>query len=221
MEGRQIQSTRLATPDISTAQNIELERDVPYSEFKFIAAIQGVLDRIPRRLVVAIMTFLTMSVYYMISTNFNNLLVAMVAKHNTTENKDYGKRFEWNDEQQVKTLCAFHIGQLITVVPAGILAEKVGCRYLVGLGISMAGLTNLILPVAAEVGIEMVNFCRVIQGFCCGTISPSMQFTFSRWAPPREKNIFLWTTLVQHDQFRERIFFETLLGVVLLAHISV
>lgn len=61
-------------------------------------------------------------------------------------------------------LSSFYWGYIITHMPGGILAEKFGAKYLLGLGILSTAIFTLITPIVAPLGAWWMIALRVIEG---------------------------------------------------------
>ena len=60
--------------------------------------------------------------------------------------------FDWDEETQGLILSSFFWGYVITHIPGGILAEKFGGKYALGLGILSTAIFTLLTPLAATYG---------------------------------------------------------------------
>ena len=63
-----------------------------------------------------------------------------------------GGQFEWSEQLQGVILGAFFWGYVITHIPGGILSEKFGGKYTLGLGILSTAVFTLITPVVINWG---------------------------------------------------------------------
>ena len=74
--------------------------------------------------------------------------------------------FDWDEETQGLILGAFYYGYMISQIPGGILADKYGCKWVLGSSILTAALCTLLLPWAVKTGGAAAAFAiRALQGF--------------------------------------------------------
>jgi MFS family permease len=60
--------------------------------------------------------------------------------------------FDWDEQTQGLILSSFFWGYVITHLPGGMLAEKFGGKYALGLGILSTAIFTLLTPLAANYG---------------------------------------------------------------------
>lgn len=74
-------------------------------------------------------------------------------------------RFDWSTTEQGLILSSFYWGYVITHLPGGILAEKFGGKYSLGIGILSTAVFTLLTPAVARMG-NWVYLCllRVLVG---------------------------------------------------------
>ena len=63
-------------------------------------------------------------------------------------------------------LTAFFWGYIITQVPGGWLATKLGGKHVLGIGMSISVLANILIPSAARLNKYFVIVLRFIMGLC-------------------------------------------------------
>lgn len=80
--------------------------------------------------------------------------------------------FDWDGEDQGIILGAFFWGYVVTQVPGGMLAERIGGKWPFGIGMLITALFSLLTPWAARTGKGMLIVVRVIQGL--GEVSISV-----------------------------------------------
>lgn len=68
-----------------------------------------------------------------------------------------GGEFEWSEQLQGVILGAFFWGYVITHIPGGILSEKFGGKYTLGLGILSTAIFTVITPVTIHWGEQIVK----------------------------------------------------------------
>ena len=72
--------------------------------------------------------------------------------------------FDWDEKTQGTILGAFFYGYIVTQLPGGWLAERVGGKRLFGFGCVGTALLTLLTPVAARAGISYFLAVRVLEG---------------------------------------------------------
>ena len=61
-------------------------------------------------------------------------------------------------------LSSFFFGYITTQIPGGLLAQRFGGRWIVGIGTLMTALLTLLTPLAAYVGLWALILLRVAEG---------------------------------------------------------
>lgn len=72
--------------------------------------------------------------------------------------------YDWDDSTQSLILSSFYWGYIITHMPGGILAEKFGGKYLLGLGILSTAVFTLITPLIVPYGAWYLITLRILEG---------------------------------------------------------
>ena len=72
--------------------------------------------------------------------------------------------FQWTREEQGNILGSFFWGHVLTQVPGGILVQRWGPKWPLGLSILFTVLPTLLIPAAAHMGIVYLMAARVIMG---------------------------------------------------------
>ncbi|XP_065056209.1 sialin-like isoform X2 [Rhopilema esculentum] len=148
---------------------------------------------LPKRYLLAILSFLGFLNLYFLRVNLSVALVAMVSNKTITNSSGYvvftePADFSWNTKEQGIILSSFFYGYIITQIPSGYLAARFGGKNLFGGGILMTGLFTLLTPLAARMSIKFLIAVRVLQGLSQGVTFPCMHAIWSRWAPPIERS---------------------------------
>ncbi|XP_065056228.1 vesicular glutamate transporter 2.1-like isoform X3 [Rhopilema esculentum] len=148
---------------------------------------------LPKRYLLAILSFLGFLNLYSLRVNLSVALVAMVSNKTITNSPGYvvftePAEFSWNTKEQGIILSSFFYGYIITQIPSGYLAARFGGKNLFGGGILMTGLFTLLTPLAARMSIKFLIAVRVLQGLSQGVTFPCMHAIWSRWAPPIERS---------------------------------
>ncbi|CAL4153453.1 unnamed protein product [Meganyctiphanes norvegica] len=161
------------------------------------------------RYLVASLCFLSTMFNYMLRVNINFAITAMVAvKSNATNSSstngsdtcgfqdieehhtEYDGEFEWDEWTQGIILGSFSWGYIITQIPGGRLAEKVGPRLVIGICLTFTALLNFLIPVAAHAGYGVLIAVRVLMGLAEGATFPALSFLIANWSPPNERSMF-------------------------------
>lgn len=86
-------------------------------------------------------------------------------------------------------LSSFYWGYIVTQLPGGILADKFGGKYALGLGIFSTAVFTLLTPVVVEkydsTGLIIL---RILMGLGEGTTIPAVNVLIAQWAPPTERS---------------------------------
>ena len=61
-------------------------------------------------------------------------------------------------------LAALHYGFLVFKIPSGLLTDKIGAKYVFGIGVLMSSVFTLLIPISASVGVWCVVLVRVLAG---------------------------------------------------------
>ncbi|KAK2142033.1 hypothetical protein LSH36_1002g01003 [Paralvinella palmiformis] len=107
--------------------------------------------------------------------------------HNKTIPQNQGE-FDWDGTIQSQLLSAFYYGYVITQIPGGYLAERVGSTLVFGLTVLVPGILSLLHPLLARWDYRSLLAARVLMGICQGPLFPSNQALWGRWAPPLERS---------------------------------
>ncbi|XP_066109800.1 sialin isoform X4 [Saccopteryx bilineata] len=102
-----------------------------------------------------------------------------------------GKRYQWDAETQGWILGSFFYGYIITQIPGGYVASKVGGKLLLGFGILSTAVFTLFTPMAADFGVGALIALRALEGLGEGVTFPAMHAMWSSWAPPLERSKLL------------------------------
>nr|KAF6463113.1 solute carrier family 17 member 5 [Molossus molossus] len=157
----------------------------------------------------AVLAFFGFFVLYALRVNLSVALVDMVDSNTTladnrtskecaehsTSNKvlrtSTGKRYQWDAETQGWILGSFFYGYIITQIPGGYVASKVGGKLLLGFGILGTAVFTLFTPIAADLGVGALIMLRALEGLGEGVTFPAMHAMWSAWAPPLERSKLL------------------------------
>ena len=86
-------------------------------------------------------------------------------------------------------LGSFYYGYVITHLPGGMLAERFGGKYSLGLGILSTALFTLLTPPAVKWGgANALIALRILMGLGEGTTFPALNAMLAQWTPPEERS---------------------------------
>ncbi|XP_022911273.1 putative inorganic phosphate cotransporter [Onthophagus taurus] len=162
---------------------------------------------IPQRYVLGIMGFLAIVNAYTMRISLSVAITAMVVPRNTTNVTDTDtcpypddhqtgdgpitnsdNLYDWDSETQGVILSAFYWGYVITHMPGGILAEKFGGKYSLGLGILSTAIFTLLTPIVVQHGgYQWLIALRVLEGLGEGTTYPALNAMLGKWVPVHER----------------------------------
>ena len=77
---------------------------------------------------------------------------------------DTSGEFHWNEAEQGVILGSFFWGYVLTQIPGGILSQKYGGKWPLGLGLFITAIFALLTPMAARIDKTCLIIVRVIQG---------------------------------------------------------
>lgn len=145
---------------------------------------------IPRRYIVAIMAFFGFCNVYALRVNLSVAIVAMTSNYSHIENgtEIFKQDYPWSPEVQGLVLSSFFYGYIVTQIPGGWLATRIGGRKLFGIGVAASALITLITPALASANLYLLVLGRVVEGLFEGVTYPSIHAVWSRWAPPLERS---------------------------------
>lgn len=73
--------------------------------------------------------------------------------------------FEWSEATQGLILSSFYYGYVLTHIPGGIMAERFGGKWVLGLGLLSTAVCTIITPIAVKSGGATALFIlRVVEG---------------------------------------------------------
>ncbi|XP_030377865.1 putative inorganic phosphate cotransporter isoform X2 [Scaptodrosophila lebanonensis] len=163
---------------------------------------------LPQRVTCALMGFLAVLFAFTNRISMSYAITRLVIPVNRTEGNDTDSKFEevcpkeeveeskaastgtydWSEQLQGYILSSFYIGYLISQVPGGILADKIGYKWVLGLSVFISGLCTVISPITITVGgAYALIVVRIIMGLSQGPIFPAMTVMLSVWVPARER----------------------------------
>ncbi|XP_044758922.1 putative inorganic phosphate cotransporter isoform X2 [Coccinella septempunctata] len=162
---------------------------------------------IPQRYILGIMGFFAILNAYTMRVSLSVAITEMVLKHktdfydpnaciidgihnSTSFHTVVEDLYPWTVKQQGLILSSFYWGYVITHIPGGVIAEKFGGKYVLGLGILSTSLFTLLTPfvVYASGGNWLwLVALRVFEGLGEGTTFPALNAILSKWVPLAER----------------------------------
>ncbi|XP_014220844.1 putative inorganic phosphate cotransporter isoform X1 [Trichogramma pretiosum] len=165
---------------------------------------------VPQRWVFAIMGFLALLNAYAMRVCLSIAITQMTIEHhsNTTSNDSSldrcpdlsqaknitvsaptGPLYDWDETSQGIILSSFYWGYIVTHLPGGMLAERFGGKYCLGLGILSTAVFTLLTPLATEWGgMKALVVLRILMGLGEGTTFPAVNVMLAQWTPPQERS---------------------------------
>lgn len=105
--------------------------------------------------------------------------------------RDSSSLFEWSEATQGLILGSFYYGYVLTHIPGGMMAERFGGKWVLGLGLLSTAFCTIITPIAVKSGGATALFIlRVVEGLGEGPTMPAMMAIISKWAPKAERGRF-------------------------------
>lgn len=98
--------------------------------------------------------------------------------------------YDWNESTKGLILSSFFWGYVITHIPGGVLAEKFGGKYSLGLGILSTAIFTLLTPtiiIATDGNWKVLVALRVVMGLGEGTTYPALNALLAKWVPLQER----------------------------------
>uniref|UniRef100_A0A0K8TJ65 Major facilitator superfamily (MFS) profile domain-containing protein n=1 Tax=Lygus hesperus TaxID=30085 RepID=A0A0K8TJ65_LYGHE len=174
----------------------------------------------PARAVLYLLSFSGFLVSFMMRTDINLAIVAMVdmptpmqADNSTTEpmycynldepsgngsssvsvglNEQEKGEFDWDPAIQSAIISSFYWCYVISQVAGGILVQKFGTKTVFGFSQLATACSSLLIPRAAEIHYALVVLLRSIQGIASGFTWPAMYSMIGHWIPPPERSRFM------------------------------
>lgn len=143
-----------------------------------------------RRLIVALLAFFGFFNVYALRVNLSVAVVAMTEPVETKlENGTivFMPEFDWDSRTKGLVLSSFFYGYLVTQLPGGWLAAKIGGNRVFAIGIGATSLLTLFTPPLAHTSTALLIAVRVVEGLFEGVTYPCIHAVWSRWAPSSER----------------------------------
>uniref|UniRef100_A0A0A9W2P4 Sialin n=1 Tax=Lygus hesperus TaxID=30085 RepID=A0A0A9W2P4_LYGHE len=147
---------------------------------------------LPRRYLVALLSFFGFANIYAMRVNLSVAIVVM--KENRTiiapngTKITIGPEFKWGSGEDGVILSSFFCGYILTQILGGYLACKYGGKTLFGVGVGATAFITVLTPFLARASIYLLVFGRVVEGLFEGVTFPAMHGVWSKWSPPEERS---------------------------------
>ncbi|KAL5287347.1 hypothetical protein ACFFRR_008316 [Megaselia abdita] len=98
--------------------------------------------------------------------------------------------YEWTFDEKQLILSTFYWGYIVTQIPGGYAAQKLGSKVVLLLSILISSLLSLLTPVSIVYG-GWKAYCviRILQGLFQGVMLPSIYDHLAKWSPKEERNL--------------------------------
>ncbi|XP_045520976.1 vesicular glutamate transporter 1 isoform X1 [Pieris brassicae] len=143
-----------------------------------------------RRLVVALLAFFGFFNVYALRVNLSVAVVAMTEPiEHVLDNGTivYAPEFDWSSQTKGLVLSSFFYGYIVTQLPGGWLAAKIGGNRMFAIGVGATSLLTLFTPPLAHTSTALLIAVRVVEGLFEGVTYPCIHAIWSRWAPSDER----------------------------------
>ncbi|XP_046750762.1 putative inorganic phosphate cotransporter [Diprion similis] len=161
--------------------------------------------RIPQRWILAVMGCLAVSNAYSMRICLNIAITEMVltaeasnstssdgtcpVSESTSSSSSSKGTYDWDEYTQGIILSSFYWGYVVTQIPGGILADKFGGKYTLGIGILSTAIFTMLTPLVVEAfDATGLIVLRILMGFCEGSTFPAVNVLVAQWAPPEERS---------------------------------
>ncbi|XP_046683647.1 sialin-like [Homalodisca vitripennis] len=176
-------------------------------------------DAVPARVVLYILSFTGFLTNFMMRTDINIAMVAMVVlappssnvnstlnslvcysySPNTTSSEDDDAptpsqeegEFHWDATVQGAILSSFYWCYILSQVVGGVLTQKFGTKAVFGYSQLATAICSLFIPVAASIHYSLLIVLRSIQGIASGLTWPAMYAIVGQWIPSSERSRFM------------------------------
>ena len=94
------------------------------------------------------------------------MLPTLAILYETKESfQERSQLFDWDERTQGLILSSFFWGYVCTHIPGGMLADKFGGKYTLGIGIFGTSIFTMLVPAAAKAGAGWLIVTRIVTGF--------------------------------------------------------
>ncbi|GLC70920.1 1 [Pleodorina starrii] len=98
------------------------------------------------------------------------------------------EQYGWSSATMGLVQSSFFWGYLLTQVAGGVLADRVGGKAVLGLGVLWWSLATAATPAAAQAGLPTLLAARCLMGVGEGVAMPAMNALLAKWVPAGERS---------------------------------
>lgn len=111
-------------------------------------------------------------------------MVAITDSNSTTDH------YEWTFDEKQLILSSFYWGYILTQIPGGYAAQKLGSKVVLLLSVLISSLVSMLTPTSIVYG-GWKAYCviRILQGLFQGVMFPSIYDHLAKWSPKDERNL--------------------------------
>ncbi|XP_066908539.1 sialin isoform X2 [Halyomorpha halys] len=107
---------------------------------------------------------------------------------NNTTIIQYTGEFDWDEETQGLILSSFFLGYVINHIPGGLLIDRWGVKWVLGLSILTSSSGTLITPIVLKtLGLWGLIGLRILIGLAQGPLYPALNVLMSNWSSANER----------------------------------
>ncbi|XP_054266461.1 sialin-like isoform X2 [Macrosteles quadrilineatus] len=205
-----------AMPAFEEARPDDSNLNIPLKQPKY--CYQALQDAVPARVVLYLLSFSGFLVSFMMRTDINIAIVAMVKlppplpktdtagddplvcyDHSTITNSSDESpvhspeegEFDWDATVQGAILGSFYWCYILSQVVGGMLTQKFGTKAVFGYSQLATAACSLLIPTAADIHYGVIILLRSIQGVASGLTWPAMYAIVGQWIPAIERSRFM------------------------------
>uniref|UniRef100_A0A1Y1JW82 Major facilitator superfamily (MFS) profile domain-containing protein n=2 Tax=Photinus pyralis TaxID=7054 RepID=A0A1Y1JW82_PHOPY len=188
------------------------DHDMTYPIHEKNCLVYKLSGHVPARLVLYLLSWSGFLVSFMMRTDINIAIVAMVKDANpqangggenttaqycftttneTVEVTNYGGTLEWSPAIQNYVLTTFYWAYIVSQLVGGWATQRIGTKKVFGYSQLVTALCSLCIPWASEVHYGIVIALRSAQGFASGLTWPAMYALVGHWIPVPERSRFM------------------------------
>ena len=99
--------------------------------------------------------------------------------------------YDWSPTDQGAVMSAFFVGYVVLQLPAGWLSDRIGGKWVLGVGVLLWSLFTMLTPPAATAGIAVLIICRFFMGVFESVTWPAVYNLFACWVPLSQRGFSL------------------------------
>jgi len=108
--------------------------------------------------------------------------------NSSTTTPTTGKTYHWDQSIQGQILGSFYYGYIIFQLPAGIVAEKYGGKWVVFLCLFGSAFISFVTPFITDWHVAVFIFARFLMGGCQAGVFPASFGILCEWMPLKERS---------------------------------